>query len=89
MLYNTQNDWVSGLYPSSAILSNWKTCFGTWICLRLQEEQEKSALLGSLERSNLSHLKLFLRDPTEQVSLSPRLKTKTHPVSETLCFLVI
>jgi hypothetical protein len=31
---------------------------------------------------------LFLRDPIEQVS-SPSLTTKTNPVSETFCFMVL
>jgi hypothetical protein len=33
-------------------------------------------------------VKLFLRDPTEQMPPSPHVKMETDPVSETLCFLV-
>jgi hypothetical protein len=44
--------------------------------------EETPTLLGSLERANLSHW-------TQRSScLPPHLRTETHPVSETLCFLV-
>jgi hypothetical protein len=54
MVYNTQNHWVFGLYPSSRKLEN--TMFrkldpfpssGEW--------EETSTQLGPLERANLNH----------------------------------
>jgi hypothetical protein len=56
MVYNTQNYWVFGLFPSSGILETRKQrCFGNWICLRLQVKGEKiSSQLGSLERPNFN-----------------------------------
>jgi hypothetical protein len=49
--YN-QNQWVSGLCPSSGILNSYKTQrFGNWICSRLQASGGDTYLVGSLRKS--------------------------------------
>jgi hypothetical protein len=57
MVYNTQNYWVFGLFPSSGILGTRKTQrFGNWICFRPQVRGEETpTLLGPLDRANLNH----------------------------------
>jgi hypothetical protein len=47
------------------------------------DERETSTLCVPIQRANLNHLSIP-RDPTEQVSLSRRLRTETDPVSEML-----
>jgi hypothetical protein len=75
-------------HPESEILGN-------TIFLLLDPFQSSSkgretlALLGPLESANLNHLTtdwgyLFLRDQQSKRLASPRLKTETDPVSETL-----
>jgi hypothetical protein len=36
MVYNIQNYWVFGRFPSSGILEDRKRRFGNWICFRPQ-----------------------------------------------------
>jgi hypothetical protein len=51
MVYNTQNYWVFGLFPSSGILENTKQKtrrFGNWICFCLQVRGEDSYSVGPL-----------------------------------------
>jgi hypothetical protein len=57
MVYDIQDHWVFGLYPSSGILKKRRTHpFGNWICFRPQVRgQETSTQLGPLERANLNH----------------------------------
>jgi hypothetical protein len=56
-MYNTQNRWVSGLYLSYGILSNYITQnFGNKVCARPQARGLKTpTLLRSLERANFTH----------------------------------
>jgi hypothetical protein len=65
-IYLIQKYWVSGFWPSSGILNNWKT--ETFLKLALfsssGEGRETPTLLGNI----------FPRDPTKLVSLSPHLK---------------
>jgi hypothetical protein len=56
MLYNTQNYWVSGLFPSAAILQTRKHDFSETICFRPQVRWEKTATqLVPLERANVNY----------------------------------
>jgi hypothetical protein len=57
MVYNTQNYWVFGLFPSSSILENRKhdvsetgSVSVLWCC-----GEEKTSQLGPLERADLNH----------------------------------
>jgi hypothetical protein len=55
MVYNAQNYWVFGVCPSFG-KKNYRTkLFGKWICFRPQVKGETPALLGLLERANLSY----------------------------------
>jgi hypothetical protein len=49
MVYNTQNQRVSGRCPVSGILSTRKQPFGNRICFRLHAREGTRALLGPLE----------------------------------------
>jgi hypothetical protein len=55
MVYNTQNYWVFGLFPSSGILENMR--FGNSICFRPQVKVRGKTLtqLSPLEGANLNH----------------------------------
>jgi hypothetical protein len=57
MVYNTRNEWVFGLCPSSGILKkHYRTRLGNWICFHPQVSGlETPPLLCPLERANLSH----------------------------------
>jgi hypothetical protein len=56
MVYNTQNYWVSGLYPSSGILENRKHDVSENECFRFQVKggEKTPTQLGPLERANLN-----------------------------------
>jgi hypothetical protein len=55
MVYNTQNYWVFGIFPSSGILETRKTQhFGNWICFHPQVRGKTPTHLRPLERANLS-----------------------------------
>jgi hypothetical protein len=56
MVYNTQNYWVFGFFPSSSIVETRKQRFGNWIFFCPQvREGKKPTQLGPLERANLNH----------------------------------
>jgi hypothetical protein len=56
MVYNTQNYWVFGLYPSSGILENRKHDVSETGPVSVLGEGEKTPTqLGPLERANLNH----------------------------------
>jgi hypothetical protein len=59
-VYNTQNYWVFGLFPSSGILENRKHGrFGNWICFRPQVKGgEDTYSVGPLRMSQLLRLAL-------------------------------
>jgi hypothetical protein len=79
MVYNTQNYWVLGLFPSSGILGNAKYDVSETGCVSLIRWGGKTPLqLGPLERANLNRWTQLKRclNPT-------RLITETYPVSET------
>jgi hypothetical protein len=84
MVYNTQNYWVYGLYPSSYILKNRKNIFSQTASVTvLRWGGRDTCSVGSLRYWSW----LFLRD--NRISVSPlHLRTETEPVSETMCVLV-
>jgi hypothetical protein len=56
MVYNTQNYWVFGLFPSSCILEIREHSVSETICFHPQVRRGKiPTLLGPLERVNLNH----------------------------------
>jgi hypothetical protein len=57
MVYDIQDYWIVGLFPSSSILKNRKTQrFGNWICFHPQVRgQEAPTQLGPLQRASLNH----------------------------------
>jgi hypothetical protein len=53
MVYNTQNNWLSGLWPSSGYLNNQKATFRKLDLFSYSGEgKEASTLFSSLERAN-------------------------------------
>jgi hypothetical protein len=77
MIYNTENYWAFGLFPSSGILETRKQRFGNWICSHPQVRGGKTPTqLSSLGRANFNHWTL------------PHLRTEIDPVFEKLCFLL-
>jgi hypothetical protein len=75
MVYNTQNYWVFGLFPSSSILEN--TTFRKLDLFPSSGEDGPVTEFNSFYMAQLSRC------------LLPRLhlRTETDPVSETSCFL--
>jgi hypothetical protein len=54
MVYDTENYWIFGLYPSSGILKTRTQRFGNWMFPSLGEG-ETPTLLGTSEKANLNH----------------------------------
>jgi hypothetical protein len=56
MVYNTQNYWVFGLFPSFSIQENRKHDVSETGSVSLRWREEKTSTpLGPLERANLNH----------------------------------
>jgi hypothetical protein len=84
MVYNTQNYWVFGLFPSSGILETRKhdiTETGSVSVLKCVGKTPTK--LGSvIEVTSFQGTQLSMYLPT------PHMRTETDSVSETSCFIV-
>jgi hypothetical protein len=87
MVYNIQNYWVSGpedgSRPSYRSVALWY--FEFWMMDKVQKQNNSECYITSDPLLRLD----FLRDPKEQVSLSPHLRMERNQVSKMLCFLVL
>jgi hypothetical protein len=88
MVCNTQNYWDFGPYPSSGILEiiKHKVSENGFVSVLMWGEKD----IYSVRSIRITGWMLALSKRPKRIGIfHPHLRTETHPVSETLCFLVI
>jgi hypothetical protein len=95
MVYNSQNCWVFGLFPSCGILQTREhNGFGNWICFLPQVRGEDTYSVGTIRKGELqgsvTNPRLALPKGPDKVGVfsPPHLRKETDPLSETLCSVV-
>jgi hypothetical protein len=65
-VYNTQNRWVSGLRPSSGIITRKHNVSETGSVSVFMRGEEDTYFVGSIRKNNLNHwTQILLEDRTE------------------------